>query len=171
MVVKTAIYSEIKSGNGPSFFAPPVAWAVAQFTQSLIQDEDGISPRDTGIIVASDSCSLSTIRELSRTAGQGVISPLRFAGASPSIVAGLPALQQGIRGPSLCLTMPPETACRAILAMMEYWIGSNNIDSVIAIAHYRLDDDRHMLKGLIAGSVDDELRRQVGELGDSRVGK
>src|ERR1700759_3268417 len=103
MVVKTVVYSDIKVRNRPSFYATPVAWAAADFTQLLIGDEGGIVPHHTGMIVVSDECSLSTIRDLSRTAAQGTISPLRFAGASPSIVAGLPALQQGIRGPTLCL--------------------------------------------------------------------
>lgn len=169
LVVKTAIYSDIESRNGPSFYATPVAWAVAHFTQLLIQDEGEISPHHTGMIVASDECSLSTIRALSRTAAQGTISPLRFAGSSPSIVAGLPALQQGIRGPTLCLTMPPERASIAMLAMIKYWIGYNNIISVIAIAHYRRDDGHHLFKGFIANSADDSLKQQVFQLGDSRM--
>src|SRR5438309_10785450 len=101
MAVKTAIYSDIQARNRPSFYATPVAWAAANFTQALIGDEGAIAPHHTGMIVVSDECSLSTIRDLSRTAAQGTISPLRFAGASPSIVAGLTALEQGIRGPTL----------------------------------------------------------------------
>src|SRR5262245_24756419 len=107
MGLQTRMYSDIKARNRPSFYATPVAWAAANFTQSLIGDEGGVVPRHTGMIVVSDECSLGTIRELSRTATQGAVSPLRFAGASPSIVAGLPALEQGIRGPTLALTMPP----------------------------------------------------------------
>jgi hypothetical protein len=171
MAVRTAIYSDIKARNRPSFYATPVAWAAAHFTQMLIEDEGGIVPHHTGMIVASDACSLSTIRELSRTAAQGTISPLRFAGASPSIVAGLPALQQGIRGPTLALTMPPEQASGAILAMINYWIRSGNIVSVIAIAHYQQSEDRHLFKGLIARSAGDELRCQVLQLSDSQSGR
>ena len=169
MVVKTAIYSDIKVRNRPSFYATPVAWAAADFTQLLIEDEGGIAPHHTGMIVVSDECSLSTIRDLSRTAAQGVISPLRFAGASPSIVAGLPALQQGIRGPTLCLTMPPGHAASAIVAMINYWIRYSNIVSVIAIAHFKQGENRHLFKGLIARSVDDELRQQVLQLIDSQT--
>jgi hypothetical protein len=169
MVVKTAVYSDIKAQNRPSFYATPVAWATADFTQSLIGDEGGIVPHHTGMIVVSDECSLSTIRDISRTAAQGTISPLRFAGASPSIVAGLPALQQGIRGPTVCLTMPPEHASSAIVALINYWIRYNNIVSVIAIAHFKLGERRHLFKGLIAGSADDELREQVLQLIDSQT--
>lgn len=171
MVVRTAIYSDIKARNKPSFYATPVAWAAANFTQLLIEDEGGIVPHHTGMIVVSDECSLSTIRDLSRTAAQGTISPLRFAGASPSIVAGLPALEQGIRGPTLCLTMPPRHASSAIVATINYWIRYSNIVSVIAIAHHKQDEHRHIFKGLIARSVDDELRQQVLQLIDSQTGE
>ena len=169
MVVKTAAYCDIKVRNRPSFYAAPVAWAAADFTQLLIGDEGGIVPHHTGMIVVSDECSLSTIREVSRTAAHGTISPLRFAGASPSIVAGLPALQQGIRGPTLSLTMAPDHASSAIMAMIKYWIRYGNIVSVIAIAHYKQGDRRHLFKGLIARSAGDELRQQVLQLGDSQT--
>lgn len=169
MAVKTAIYSDIKVRNRPSFYATPVAWAAANFTQLLIEDEGGIVPRHTGMIVASDECSLSTIRELSRSAAQGTISPLRFAGANPSIVAGLPALEQGIRGPTLALTMPPAHASSAILAVIDYWIRYGNIVSVIAIAHHRQGESRHLFKGLIARSAGDEVRQQVWQLADSET--
>ena len=169
MVVKTAVYNEIKARNRPSFYATPVAWAAANFTQLLIDDEGGIVPHHTGMIVVSDECSLSTIRDLSRTAAEGTISPLRFAGASPSIVAGLPALEQGIRGPTVCLTMPPRHASSAILALINYWIRYNGISSVIAIAHYKQGENRHLFKGLIARSADDELRQQVLQLIDSQT--
>jgi len=171
MAVKTAIYSDIKARNRPSFYATPVAWAAAHFIQLLIEDEGGIVAHHTGMIAASDECSLSTIRELSRTAAQGTISPLRFAGANPSIVAGLPALQHGIRGPTLSLTMPPEHASSVILAMINYWIRYGNIVSVIAIAHYQQGEHRHLFKGLIARSASDELRRQVLQLGDPQTGE
>jgi hypothetical protein len=169
MLVKTAIYSDMKVRNRPSFYATPVAWATANFTQLLIDNERGIVPHRTGMIVVSDECSLSTIRDLSRTAAQGTISPLRFAGASPSIVAGLPALQQGIRGPTLCLTMPPDHASSAIVALINYWIRYGDIVSVIAIAHYRQGEHRHLFKGLIARSAGDELRQQVLQLTDPQT--
>jgi len=170
MVVKTVIYSDIRVRNRPSFYATPLAWAAADFTQLLIADEGGIVPHHTGMIVVSDECSLSTIRELSRTAAQGTISPLRFAGASPSIVAGLPALEQGIRGPTLSLTMAPAHASSAIEALINSWIRHGNIVAVIAIAHYKQDENRHLFKGLIARSAGDDLRQQVLQLTDPQTG-
>jgi hypothetical protein len=167
MAVKTAVYGDIKARNRPSFYAAPVAWATADFAQLLIGDEGGIALPDTGIIVVSDECSLSTIRDLSRTAAQGAVSPLRFAGASPSIVVGLPALEQGIRGPTLCLTMPPAHASGAIVAMITYWLRYSNIVSVIVIAHYNQGEGRHLFKGLVARSAGDELRHKVLQLTDA----
>ena len=169
VVVKTALYSDMNGRNRPSFYAPPVAWAAAKFTQELIGDEGGIVPDQTGMIVVSDECSLSAIREVSRTAAQGTISPLRFAGASPSIVAGLPALEQGIRGPTLCLTMPPEHGSSAIAALIKYWIRYGSVVAVIAIAHYRRGERGHLFKGLIARSAGEELREQVLQLCDSQT--
>jgi hypothetical protein len=169
MVVKAAIYSDVKTRNRPSFYAPPVAWAAADFTQLLIGDEGGIEPHHTGMIVVSDECSLSTIRDLSRTATHGTISPLRFAGASPSIVAGLPALQQGIRGPTLALTTQPRHAGSAIVAMIDYWIKYSSVVSVIAIAHYKQGEHGHLFKGLIARSADEEVRQQVMQLTDPQM--
>lgn len=165
MVVKTAIYRDIPAQNRPSFYAAPVAWAAADFTRLLIRDGGGIVPQHTGLIVVSDECSLSAIRELSRTAAHGTISPLRFAGASPSIVAGLPALQHGIRGPTVTLTMPPDHASSAIVAMITCWIRYGGIVSVIAIAHYK-QGERHLFKGMIARSAGGELSEHVLRLTD-----
>jgi len=171
LAVKTAMYSDIKVRNRSSFYASPVAWAAANFTQLLIGDEGAIVPNHTGMIVVSDECSLSSIRDLSRTAALGAVSPLRFAGASPSIVAGLPALEQGIRGPTVSLTMPPDHASSAVLAIINYWMKYSNIVSVIAIAHYTQDERRHLFKGLIARSTDDDLREQVLQLSDPQTGE
>jgi hypothetical protein len=167
--VKTAIYSDLPMRNRPSFYATPVAWATADFAQLLVSDAGGITPHHTGLIVVSDECSLSTIRELSSTAARGCVSPLRFAGASPSIVAGLPALSQGIRGPTLSLTMPPEHASSAILALINCWIRHGNIVAVMVIAHYKQGDRRHLFKGLVARSAGAELRQQVLQLADPRT--
>lgn len=164
--VLTAHYEELRSRNAPSLFATPLAWAAADFTQRLVEGEVGLQPHRTGIVVVSDECSLQTIRELSRSAANGIVSPLRFAGASPSIVAGLPALEQGLRGPTLCLTMTPEHASGAILALIAYWLRYSDIVSVLAIAHHRPGAGGHLLKGLVAGSVDDALRIRVSHLCD-----
>ncbi len=169
MTVKAVFLREMKSRNGPALFAAPLAWAVADFTRSLIGEGDAIPADRTAMIVVSDECSLGTIGELSRTAARGAISPLRFAGASPSIVAGLPALEQGIRGPTLCLTMPPRNASRAILALVDHWIRDSAIAAVIVIAHHKPADGGDLLNGLIATSADERLEREVLQLCASKA--
>ena len=150
--------------NRPSFFATPVAWATATFAAALIEEEGGIQPHHTAMIVVSDECSLETVRQLAQTAAQGAISPLRFAGASPSIVAGVPALQQGIRGPVIALTMRPEHASPAILALVEYWLTCGDIVAVVVIAHSRQGEREHLFKGLIARSATEQLSVCVAQL-------
>jgi hypothetical protein len=145
-----------------------LAWAVAHFAQSLIESEGGIPPEDTGLIVASDECSLEAMSEISLTAARGIVSPLRFAGASPSIVVGLPALQHAIRGPSLCLTMPPEQACDAITALIGYWTSYNRISTVIGVAHHIRGEGCHLLKGFVA-RAGDEVKRKVLDLCDPQA--
>ena len=171
MAVTIALYSDLKARNRPSFYAPPLAWAVTQFTRSLIDDAGAIAPHHTGLIVVSDECSLSTIRELSRTAEHGSISPLRFAGASPSIVAGLPALEHGLRGPTMTLTMQPAHASEAMIAMIDYWLRYCRIVSVIAVAHHIQGGRHHVFKGFVAKSTGVELRGHVLQLTDPRPGE
>lgn len=161
MASMTVEFTDIESQNRPSFYATPLAWATLAFTRVLVAEERDFTPHLTGLIVASDECSLGTIRELSRTAAQGTISPLKFAGSSPSIVVGLPAMQLGIRGPTLCLTMRPDSASDAILAMIDYWIRYNRIDAVIVIAHHNQGGRCHRFKGFVARSADDASGRLV----------
>lgn len=169
MTVKTTIYDEVRSRNRPSFFASPIAWAAADFAQSLIDEQGTIVPHHTGMLVISDDCSLSTIRDLSRTAAQGNVSPLRFAGASPSIVAGLPALEQGIRGPAVCLTMPPAHAASAVSALLHYWMYASDVVAVITIAHFPLSESRHLFKGFVARPGSVEISQDVLRLVDCRL--
>lgn len=164
MEVRTITYGEIEVRNKPSLYAPPLAWAVANFARLLIGDDGGIEPHHTAMIVVSDECSLRTMRELSLTAARGTISPLRFAGASPSIVAGLAALEHGLRGPTLALTMPPAHAATAVLALTTHWLTDSDVVAVIVIAHHPQDASRHQLTGWIARSAGDELWTHISQL-------
>jgi hypothetical protein len=164
MKVRTITYSELEAQNKPSLYATPLAWAVAKLARQLIGEDEPIEPRHTAMIVVSDECSLPTMRELSRTAAQGIISPLRFAGASPSIVVGLAALELGIRGPTLSLTMQPAHAVTAVLALITHWLTDSDIVAVVAIAHHPRDTSRHQLSGVFARSAGDELRTHIAQV-------
>ena len=164
--VKTVIYKEIQSRNRASLFATPVAWAVADVTELLIQDAGGISATHTGVIVVSDECSLNTMLALSESATQGSVSPLRFAGSSPSIVTGLAALEHEIRGPTLTLTMAPSVAQDAIMAIAKYWINYSNLTALIVISHCYKRDQGHIFKGVIIEQCERKASVLISELCD-----
>ena len=164
ITLETVVGRHIPSRNRPSFFAPPLAWAIAEFTRALMAGAGAPVPAHTGLIVVSDECSLATIRDLSRMAAGGAISPLRFAGASPSIVAGLAALENGLRGPTVALTMRPEHAAAAIAAMIRSWMSGHDLAAVIVVAHYADAERGHVFKGLIARPGDDGAGPGVFEL-------
>lgn len=162
--VTTASYASIVSRNRPSLFAPPLAWAISDFAGSLIKADGSIDPLRTALVVVSDECSLATIAELSGPLAKGIVSPLRFAGASPSIVAGLPALEHGIRGPVLCLTMAPRNAAQALGALARYWLRYSGVTAVVIIVHAADDGGVHRIAGLVARSFGAELAEGVERL-------
>jgi hypothetical protein len=162
--IKTALYAERESRNRSGFYAAPLAWAAADFTRRLIEDEGAIAPHHIGLILVSDECSLAAIRELAGTAREGRISPLRFAGSSPAIVAGLPALEQGIRGPVLALTMRPRLAQAAVMALIRYWTSYSGVTAVIAIAHFRDLQGADLFKGLVATSAEKVTTDDLSQL-------
>lgn len=169
--VTIASYDAIVSRNRPSVFATPLAWAVADFARSLIASEPSIDPLRTALVVVSDECSLATVADLARTAVKGIVSPLRFAGASPSVIAGLPALEQGLRGPVLCLTMMPRHASGAINALVRYWLRESGVAAVVAIVHAADAAGTHRIAGLVARSFGHDLVGGVERLIAAADGK
>jgi hypothetical protein len=169
MVVKTIQYRQISSKNKPSFYADPVAWALSDLTQTLLADMEGISTLQTGFLAISDECSLHTVRQLSASARGGAISPLRFAGASPSIVAGLPAIQHRIRGPTMAFTMDPSHAADATLATVMYWVRHNDVPTVIVLAHRRHSEHGHLVRGSVIRPPYSNIKRTISELCNLQV--
>ncbi|MFK4259173.1 hypothetical protein [Agrobacterium tumefaciens] len=156
----------LESKNAPSIFADPLAWAVADFVGGLLgETELASSDRiQTGLIVVSDLCSLSTIRALSAMAKQDFLSPLKFAGASPSIVSGLAALREQIRGPTVTFTMDPRTSRAAITALIRLWMMFNSVSPVIVVTHLEVPDVGHHLKGRLLFAPNPNLDSEVDDL-------
>lgn len=171
--VTTQSYGCIPSRNRPSLFATPLAWAIADVAGSLIATNGPIDGSQTALVVVSDVCSLATIAELSGPLATGFVSPLRFAGASPSVVAGFPALEHGIRGPVLSLTMAPRHATQALRALARYWLLYSGVTAVIIIAHALDEGGAHRVAGLVArsfgGELADGLQRIVIAIGDGEA--
>lgn len=147
--VKSAIYTESRARNRPSMYADPVAWAVLDFASTIIEELGDVERANVGLLAISDVCSLSTMRLLSDSSKNGKISPLRFAGANPGIIAGLTAIEYKLRGPSLVLTMSPERAVAVVLPVLKYWIEQNGVAKVILVAHEKNRDLNDVLRGVI----------------------
>jgi hypothetical protein len=159
--MRSVFYPTVAARNSPSFFAPPAAWAVASFVGELIDSDGPIDPRETGLLVVSDECSLASIRDLSASLTRGALSPLRFAGSSPSILAGLASIQFALRGPTLCLTMAPEHAALAAAALVRFWLDSMAISVAIVVAHWPASDHGHLMTGCITRTGQDFTAEQL----------
>jgi len=165
--VRTVAYKTLTSRNRPSFYADPLAWAVADFIAPFMEGRSGPEAVATGLIVVSNVCSLRTIRALSDTAKRGSISPLRFAGASPSITAGLAALCYGLRGPTITLTMRPGAAQAAVSAQVRYWFSYSRIIAAILVAHHDAEGFGDVLKGAMVDSRDQHIEHAVHGICDT----
>ena len=145
--IRTVVHDSLPSRNRPSLYADPLAWAVAEFIAPFMEGRSGADGVSIGLVVVSDICSLRTIRTLSTTATTGSISPLKFAGASPSIVAGLAALCHGLRGPTIVLTMRPGAAHCAAEAQLRSWFHDSRISAAILVAHHPMRAGGDVLRG------------------------
>ncbi|WP_053666612.1 hypothetical protein [Streptomyces sp. MMG1121] len=140
--------------NGSSLFADPVAWLMAEAVARAVEDcpADLAAAGDhVAMIAISDVCTLDTMRTIARATPRGRLSPLKFAGANPGSVAGLPCIRGGFRGPTLTLSMPPEAALPAALAMAEGWIARGSARFVLVGAH-RVDGDAHGARACVLQS-------------------
>jgi hypothetical protein len=134
------------SRNSPSFFADPAAWAVtaavadalARSTaevRAAVDGGSGTAAEATGIIVVSPQCTATTMRAIARTAGRGLVSPLRFAGANPGVLAGLPCITWRLRGPSLVLGSDAETAVPVAAVVARSWLDLGHVGHALVAVH------------------------------------
>jgi hypothetical protein len=121
--------------NGPSFYADPAAWlVVAAITDALgsttLSDVD-----DTGVIVVSAEGSARTMGDIAAAVERGRVSPLRFAGSNPAILAGLACIVWKLRGPSILLAMRPAAGLDVAGALARAWLRDGQAHQVIVAAH------------------------------------
>ncbi|MFZ3599078.1 hypothetical protein [Streptomyces sp. BH104] len=143
------------SRNGASLFADPQAWLMAEALEHAVRNcgADLTTVGDqVGMITVSEVCTLDTMRGIAKATARGRLSPLKFAGANPGSVAGLPCIRQGFRGPTLALSMPPADGAATAATLAAGWLRQGSA-RYVAIATHRQDDDVHAVRCLILQSA------------------
>ncbi|MGW4384127.1 beta-ketoacyl synthase N-terminal-like domain-containing protein [Kitasatospora sp. NPDC004531] len=150
------------SRNRPSFYADPLAWLVAATVEELLlaaPAEPALEPDEVGVIVVSSARSLPTARPIAESTARGRVSPLRFAGGNPGILAGLSCIQHGFRGPSMVLTAadPADPApSDAALALAASWLAGGQARHVVCVRHAQAPEDGpHTVAAVLLGPAAD----------------
>lgn len=124
-----------------SVYADPVAWLVVDAVDAALADPDGpgravrAGGPGVGVVTVSEEATLHTMRLMSSGLRRGRVSPLRFAGANPGTVAGLPCIVNGFKGPSLVLSMPLAAGATVAEAVARSWLGSGACRYVVVNEH------------------------------------
>ncbi|WP_233580373.1 beta-ketoacyl synthase N-terminal-like domain-containing protein [Streptomyces triticirhizae] len=144
----------------PSFYADPVAWLIVSAVEEALapcREEALAEPDEVAVLVTHDGQALPTHRRIARDAARGRVSPLRFAGSNPGILAGLTCLTLGLRGPSLVLEADPADAGNAGTALVGDWLRTGRARYVLWAAH-RADGDAHTATCVVLrpGTPDDD---------------
>ena len=139
------------SRNAPSFYADPAAWLVTHAVQRALDDcaEDVLGePDEVAVIVVSSQGTEATMTGIARSARAGRVSPLRFAGASPGTLAGLPCARLGLRGPSLMVTTGGPDGLDTATLLAGTWLRAAHARYALVVSHQR-DGDLHQAECLV----------------------
>ncbi len=131
--------------NRPSFYADPIAWLIVSAVEEALapcREEVLAEPDEVGVLVSGDGGALPTHRRIAQGVARGRVSPLRFAGSNPGILAGLTCSTFGLRGPSLVLSGDPDDAADTAARVAEDWLRTGQARYVLWAAH-RQDRDAH----------------------------
>ncbi|MFC4032313.1 beta-ketoacyl synthase N-terminal-like domain-containing protein [Streptomyces polygonati] len=136
---------ESRTRNRTSFYADPLAWLIVSAVEEAIAPcrEDVLAePGEVAVLVTADDTALPTHRRIAQGTTGGRVSPLRFAGSNPGILAGLTCSTLGLRGPSLVLSLDPDDAADTARTVAADWLRAGKASYVLWAAHRR-DDDSH----------------------------
>ncbi|WP_432994432.1 hypothetical protein [Dactylosporangium sp. CA-233914] len=140
-------------GGRPSFFADLASWLVAEAVGEAVADARTragaeVKPDAVAVITVSERCTLDTIRTIAAGLPAGRLSPLRFAGASPGSVGGLPGVLFGFRGPSLTLPMAPDEGLPVAVTVARSWLQDGDADFA-AVAGHTVDSGVHAVRAVL----------------------
>ncbi|GAA1234900.1 hypothetical protein GCM10009665_26360 [Kitasatospora nipponensis] len=160
--------------NRPSFYADPVAWLIVSAAEEALapcREEVLAEPDEVAVLVTNDGRALPTHLRIARDTARGRVSPLRFAGSNPGILAGLTCLTLGLRGPSLVLEADPDDAADVATALAGHWLHTGQARYVLW-AGYRQDGDACTATCVVlrAGTPDDDGAADDGAADDGADG-
>jgi 3-oxoacyl-(acyl-carrier-protein) synthase len=165
------------SANRPSFYADPLAWLVTAAIDDILRGlsaQSAVDPGEVGVVVVSSARSLPTAGLIAQSTARGRISPLRFAGGNPGILAGLACIQHGFRGPSMVLTAADAEdldTVDAALALASSWLISGHARSVFCVRHIQVPNSAvHTVAAvLLRGRQDSDLEHPATDPRESLV--
>lgn len=106
-------------------YADPAAWITASAVALALSESRAplaSSLHDVGIVVVSDQGASATMLEMDKALASGFSSPLRYAAANPSSLAGVACIMSGLRGPTICFTMAAGRGVPAALQLCACWL-------------------------------------------------
>ncbi|MDF5755756.1 beta-ketoacyl synthase N-terminal-like domain-containing protein [Spongiactinospora sp. TRM90649] len=136
-------------------YADPAAWlVVASVEAALTATPPDVRARaaEFGVLAVSAHGTRHTMRELAASADRGRVSPLRFAGANPASLAGLPCIAFGFRGPSLLLCMRPGDARSIVAITASGWLASGQCRYVV-VAEHTEEDGTHTVTSRVLATI------------------
>ena len=131
--------------NSPSFFADPAGWLVAAAVQDALAgctEPVLADPDQVGVLVLSATGPARSMRDIAGTATRGMVSPLRFAGANPGVLAGLACIRWRLRGPSLNLAMAPADGVDVARTVVTAWLTGGQATWVLVAGHHDAGDQQ-----------------------------
>ncbi|MEI5519908.1 coronafacic acid synthetase [Streptomyces brasiliscabiei] len=141
-----------------SLYADPLSWLVLDAVEQalgacggILTPADAPARRSVGHIAVSDQCTTHTMRQLAAAIPSGRVSPLRFSGANPGSICGLPSQLLGLGGPTMTLSMPPEKGLPPALLVARAWLRQDSASHVIVTTH-RADASGHHVTSTILTS-------------------
>jgi len=125
------------SRNSACLYADPVAWLAVEAARRALDRIPAVldARDDTAVLAVSAYATLGTMRGIAARMRAGRISPLRFAGANPGLLAGAVCLEWRLRGPSLALTMPPALGVDTAQVVADGWLRRGQAQYVLLLTH------------------------------------
>ncbi|MCV9879629.1 coronafacic acid synthetase [Brenneria izbisi] len=150
-MASAADLSTYKPAQKVSLYADPLSWLVLEAVeQAIAKHRDVITSAcsSVGHIAISDHCTLKTIHDISATLSSGHLSPLRFSGACPGMVIGLPSQFLRFSGPSIVWSMPSDNMQTYTTALARIWLDEGSATHVI-ITEHRVDALGHHIHSVV----------------------